>query len=76
MRSLIFAMFLCRLVGRQPRFLWASAFSTQRPFPTMTRKLVPARRWMSEDGQQQQQQVQEKTPEEMERIKAEREARK
>ena len=71
MRSLVVTMLFFRFACRQPRLL-ASAF-TARP-PPMT-KLFTTQRWMSESkgGDQG---VQEKTPEEMERIKAEREARK
>ena len=71
MRSLVVSMLILRLACRQPRLL-VGAF-TARPIP-MT-KLLVTQRWMSQDNGGEQQ-VQERTPEDMERIQAEREARK
>ena len=69
MRSLLVTMLIFRLACRQPRLL-AGAF-TARPLP-MTKLPAVTQRWMSEGNGGEQ----ERTPEEMERIKSEREARK
>lgn len=90
MRSLV-AMFLLRLACRPTR-QWVAAAFTSRPGvgglsmrpsngTTPARRTTPQQQqWMGTQQQQQQQEEgqvqQERTPEEMERIKAEREARK